>query len=400
MEDTSPTVKWARLGWLACMALFTVAAFVGFGVIHRMPEVVSAPSFLEAMDQLGISPVWAAWVGFVLPTAVAFGVAIIVRRGRPNDPAALLFGIALVGLCLLLAGVGTALTTVWPMSLARSVDVVAMMAMAFGLYLFPNGRFVPSWTRWPAFGLALLSVALPQTGAVARAIGTGTADGHSPAVRNLVAVVAVVTFGTWFGAQVYRYRRRSTMLERLQSRWVLFGFALVILGTAGAIVARSIGVSAGRAAWLLLVAAVGSLILPVAVGFAILRYRLYEINRIISRTVTYTVVAILLAVLYSGAVFALSRLVPLTGDLAVAGSTLAVAALFNPLRRGVQEIVDRRFNRPRYDAALMIDSFAGRLRANTQLSEVLADLQTVVVNTVEPRSATVWLRVDPRTQGL
>jgi hypothetical protein len=134
------------------------------------------------------------------------------------------------------------------------------------------------------------------------------------------------------------------------------------------------------------------LILPAAAGLAVLRYRLYEIDRIISRTVTYSIVAGLLAALYTATVYAMTRLVPVTGDLAVAGSTLAIAALFNPLRRRVQRVVDRRFNRSRYDAVLMIESFALRLRSGVELGEVLADLQQVLVHTVEPASTKIWLR--------
>jgi hypothetical protein len=139
-------------------------------------------------------------------------------------------------------------------------------------------------------------------------------------------------------------------------------------------------------------AAAGTLILPAAAGLAVLRYRLYEIDRIISRTVTYSIVAGLLAALYTATVYAMTRLVPVTGDLAVAGSTLAIAALFNPLRRRVQRVVDRRFNRSRYDAVLMIESFALRLRSGVELGEVLADLQQVLVHTVEPASTKIWLR--------
>jgi hypothetical protein len=142
----------------------------------------------------------------------------------------------------------------------------------------------------------------------------------------------------------------------------------------------------------LLTAAAGGYVLPVATGFAVLRYRLYEIDRIISRTVTYAVVAGLLAGLYAGIVFGPTRLLPATGDLAVAGSTLAVAGLFNPLRHRVQQLVDRRFNRSRYDAELLIDSFTTRLRSAVQLGDVLADVRGVLGRTVQPTSTMIWVR--------
>jgi hypothetical protein len=136
----------------------------------------------------------------------------------------------------------------------------------------------------------------------------------------------------------------------------------------------------------------GSLFLPVAAGLAILRYRLYEIDRIITRTVTYAVVVMLLALSYALIVFALSTLVPATGDLAVAASTLAVAALFNPLRHRVLQNVERRFNRPRYDSERLIDSFAGRLRSQAGLTEIVSEVGHVIARTVEPTTASVWVR--------
>ncbi len=167
---------------------------------------------------------------------------------------------------------------------------------------------------------------------------------------------------------------------------------MILIGSACAMLFGAIGVPANWAAWPLLAGALGSLILPVAAGFAILRYRLYEIDRIISRTIAYTILVGALAALYAGAVFALTRLLPTTGDLAVAGSTLAVATLFNPLRRRIQQVVDRRFNRLRYDASLLIDSFAVTLRSRADLAEVMSDLRGVLVHTVEPSSTMIWLR--------
>jgi hypothetical protein len=223
-------------------------------------------------------------------------------------------------------------------------------------------------------------------------MGTDTASTSSEGVRTVANAATLLLLGTWLPAQIHRYRRRSTPLERLQTRWVIFGFALIVAGSTLAILLRSIGTPSEWVAWPLLVGAAGSLILPIAAGVAILRYRLYEIHRIISRAITYTLLVGLLAGLYAGAVFAMTRLVPASGDLAVAGSTLAVAAVFNPLRRRIQQVVDRRFNRPRYDANLLIDSFTARLRSRADLAEVLSDLRRVLVETVEPSSSMIWLR--------
>ena len=245
-----------------------------------------------------------------------------------------------------------------------------------------------------AFVLAVVtsSLAVPDLIGAARAMGTNSPGTFSQGTTNLAAAATVMMLGTWLPAQIYRYRRHSTPLERLQTRWIIFGFGLILLGSIIAIPFRAIGIPSAWVAWPLLLAAVGSFVLPVAAGLAVLRYRLYEIDRIISRTVTYAIVAGLLASVYVAAVYGITRLVPATGDLAVAGSTLAVAALFSPLRRRVQDGVDRRFNRSRYDASLLIDSFASRVRSDAELGEVLADLRRVLVHTVEPTSTIIWLR--------
>jgi len=391
----------ARIGWLVCMIVFLPAAVLGLAVVVRRPELVSAPAFLEVMERLGVSAVVAAWVGFVLPTVFAFIVAGVIRRGRPKDPAALLFGLSVVSLFLIVAGVGTALSTVTSRPVARVVEILAAVLLVLGLYLFPNGRFVPRWTRWPALALVLAPLAFPDLVGAARAMGTDIAGTFPDGVRSLANASSVLLLGTWLPTQIYRYRRRSTPLERLQTRWVIFGFALILTGSASAILLRAIGIPTDWVVWPLLAGAVGSLILPVAAGLAVLRYRLYEIDRIISRTISYAVLAGLLGGLYAGAVYAMTRLIPATGDLAVAGSTLAIAALFNPLRRRIQEVVDRRFNRSRYDAALLIDSFGLQLRSGADLGEVLADLRRVLAHTVEPSSTMIWLRgiTNPRTQG-
>ena len=142
--------RWARVGWLICMVILLPAAVLGLGVVVRHPEMVSAPTLLELFDRVGLSPVPGAWVGFVLPTALSFIVAGLIRRGRRDDPAALLFGLSLVSLYLILAGVGEALSTVAPRPLVLGVQSLAGVVMIFGLFLFPNGRFVPRWTVWPA----------------------------------------------------------------------------------------------------------------------------------------------------------------------------------------------------------------------------------------------------------
>jgi hypothetical protein len=141
-------------------------------------------------------------------------------------------------------------------------------------------------------------------------------------------------------------------------------------------------------------AAVGTCValLPLATGAAILRYRLYDLDRIISRTLAYGLLTVLLGLGYAGVVLGLGRLLPQGSSLAVAAATLAVAAVFQPARRRVQQTVDRRFNRRRYDAARTIAAFSDRLREQVDLDTLSADVLAVVDHTMQPTRASLWLR--------
>jgi hypothetical protein len=139
-------------------------------------------------------------------------------------------------------------------------------------------------------------------------------------------------------------------------------------------------------------------LIPIAIGLAVLRYRLYEIDRIINRTLVYGLLTVLLGAVYTGSVFGLRQLLnPATGEsaLAVAASTLAVAALFQPARRRVQAVVDRRFNRRRYDAAKTIEAFSARLRDQIDLDTLSTELLAIVDQTTEPTRVSLWLRPSP-----
>src|SRR5829696_6969638 len=133
-------------------------------------------------------------------------------------------------------------------------------------------------------------------------------------------------------------------------------------------------------------------LLPLAVGAAVLRYRLFDLDRIISRTLAYGLLTVLLGLGYAGVVLGLGRLLPQGSSLVVAAATLVVAAVFQPARRRVQQTVDRRFNRHRYDAARTIDRFSTRLRQQVDLNTLTAELLGVVDQTMQPTQASLWLR--------
>jgi hypothetical protein len=179
--------------------------------------------------------------------------------------------------------------------------------------------------------------------------------------------------------------RSSRGVERQQLRWIAAGAAAAVAGLlAGAAVPQDSPLSR------VLYSSV--LCIPVAVAVAVLRYRLWDLDRLVSRTVTYTLVTALLAVPYLLIVPTAGRLAGGSGSLAVAAATLAAAAAFSPLRRRVQELVDRRFNRRRYDAARTVQGFAARLRDQVDLDALRVELLGVVDQTMQPVRSSLWLR--------
>jgi hypothetical protein len=210
-------------------------------------------------------------------------------------------------------------------------------------------------------------------------------------LNALVAAALVVPVALVVAAVSLLARfRRATGLERQQLRWLTFAAALasvamlVALGTLGTtatnwnLVNLSLGVCAA--------------LLPLATGAAILGYRLYDLDRIISRTLAYGLLTVLLGSAYALVVLGLGRLLPQDSSLVVAGATLAVAAAFQPARRRIQRAVDRRFNRRRYDAARTIVAFSARLRQEVDLDTLTGELLAVVEETMQPARASLWLR--------
>jgi uncharacterized membrane protein len=186
-------------------------------------------------------------------------------------------------------------------------------------------------------------------------------------------------------AIVIRYRK-GTREERKQLTWPLW--AVMLFGVVYGAGAISSGLTEGSLLDFLFYMALAAI--PVSVAVAVLKYRLYEIDRIISRTLSYGLVAALSAAVFFGVVVVLSSFLPTESNLAIAGSTLAVAAMFNPLRRRVQGWVDRRFNRTRYDAQRVMDGFAGSLRHRLDLEGIVDDWMDVVAETMQPATIAIW----------
>jgi hypothetical protein len=268
------------------------------------------------------------------------------------------------------------------------------LALVFPLLLFPTGRSLsPRWrpVTWLAVGLtaayAVLgalspTLQMPNGRTVANPIGVTSIDLDAGPLGAVLSGLLLFVFFASISSLIIRFRR-SQGVERQQLKWFTYAGALVLLAP----FSNSL---LGNISYVLVIA------LPVAVGIAILRYRLYDIDRLINRTLVYGLLTALLAGVYVGVVLVLGQLFGGVGtdppSWAVASATLAAAALFQPARRRIQALVDRRFNRRKYNAAKTVEAFSVRLRDEIDLDALTAELLAVVDHTIQPTRASLWLR--------
>jgi hypothetical protein len=272
-------------------------------------------------------------------------------------------------------------------SAAKDIAVVVMAAcIGFILLLTPTGSLPsPRW-RWWARVVAVASV----VGLVSSVLGPLAIRGLAawlPVARGVTFVVTGLAIPIGAASLVVRFGR-ARGVERQQLRWLAVAAAPVAVAVAAlaALVLAGNEVSLG---WLV---GVCLAVLPVAIGAAVLRYRLYDLDRIISRTLAYGLLTVLLGGGYAGVALGLGQLLGRTSSLAVAAATLAVAVVFQPARRRIQRAVDRRFNRRRYNASQTIQAFSARLRQQVDLEVLTAELLAVVEQTMQPTQVSLWLR--------
>jgi len=293
----------------------------------------------------------------------------------------------------------------WVAMLAQPAWAIAIVLIGLTVLIFPDGTLPSARLRWVlwlylAMGLTWMGSAYVLTvDAIVRhdihvdsggnllALDNGPA---SPAwwnaLQDVLFVVLAISLLVSLAGQVASYRRSSGE-RRLQLKWLLGGFAA---GLAGLVLAVTLGNEAGFWSVVGHVAVLAILALPVSMGVAILKYRLYDIDRVLSRTLAYAIVTGLLIGVYAGLVLLAQHLLRFSSPVAVAASTLAAAALFNPVRRRVQHAVDRRFNRARYDADQTVTAFAARLQDAVDLDTVRDDLTGVVQSALEPAHLALW----------
>jgi hypothetical protein len=353
------------------------------------------PEGVQALREIGLSPeFYVAYVGAgldTLTTLVFFAVAAVIFWRRSDERMALLGAFTL----LLFGGAAAAGTmhelTGVPPALRFVIDLLNYMgqvSFAAFFYLFPDGRFVPRWTRWFALAVALLFV--PNT--------------FFPNSRLdlLSGPLFLVFIGSLVVAQVYRYRRVSSPAQRQQTKWVVFGFTVALAGfsvvlTIGLVIPiQNIGPLGAMVNETLIYGFI--MLIALSIGMAILRSGLYDIDVVINRTLVYGSLTAMLALVYFGGVTATQAIFrALTSQeqqpqLAIVVSTLVIAALFSPFRRRIQGFIDRRFYRSKYDARKTLEAFSAKLRDETNLDALSDDLVGVVRETMQPAHVSLWLR--------
>ncbi len=346
-------------------------------------------------------------------------VGIVVARRQPGNPLGWVF---LAAAALSALGVGAGAYAVLSYRLGHHLPL-SVVAVFLALYwcpvivtfplvilLFPDGRLPsPRWRLvlwgylavgacWPVsvFAVAIRAVATHDLridpGGDLRAVDYPA--GSSAWLGSVEAVILPLLAVFWLvfvGRQVLSWRRADGE-RRQQLKWLMSGAAVCMAATTVIAVGGTLDTSASPAVQAVLNGAtIGLAALPVSVGVAILKYRLYDIDRLISRTLAYAIVTGLLVGVYAGLVLLTTQVFRVHTPVAVAASTLAAAALFNPLRRRVQRAVDRRFNRARYDADKTAAAFAARLKDAVDLDAVQADLAGVVAKALEPAHVSVWM---------
>jgi hypothetical protein len=351
-----------------------------------------------------------AVIGPVLAMLSAATVGAVLASRRPRHPV----GWLLLGFALSLTASGVISSSVAYGLVARpgalpaaatvaryypATGAAALALLSLVLLLTPTGSLPsPRWRRW-AFVTAATPVALvlvvpvapgrldPQLLLASSPFSDRALGGVVLVATRVALVVTALAVAVAAGSLVVRFRRAQGV-ERQQLRWVALAAALMVLAVpvvlAPVALEGPILVNWAPAVWVM--------VLPVTVGAAVLRYRLYDLDRIISRTLAYGLLTLLLGGGYAVVVLGLGQFLERESPLVVAAATLAVAAVFQPARRRVQAVVDRRFNRRRHDATRIVEGFGARLRDQVDLDTLTAELLAVVDQTMQPTQASLWLR--------
>ena len=362
------------------------------------------PANMQALHRLGLSldtyAVYTLTID-VIASLVFLAVGAVIFWRKSDEWIGLFVSLVLVifgsfGISDSLAGTFITGQTPGAVKLLYLLLIFQWPALGALLLTFPTGRFVPRWS-WIVLLFWLLQDGFFSFGNI----------GNWPLV--LIAADFLLLLGSTAGVQVYRYLRVYNPVQRQQTKWLVYAFSVIVvlevlhLAIGGLVPAFNQPDSPYRLTRATMTI-IFFLLIPLSIGIAILRYRLWDIDVIINRTLVYGTLTAMLALVYAGLVIALQSLLHrLTAQaaenpLAIVASTLAIAALFNPLRRRIQAFIDRRFYRRKYDAARTLEAFSATMRNEVDLNRLSEQLVAVVQETMQPTFVSLWLR-KPEHEG-
>lgn len=365
-----------------------------FGQLQEEQLVVLQKMGLSTSQYAAFDIAIAVLLALVFTTV---GFVIFWRQSR--EWMALLVSLWLVTFGTMFSEVGAALAvsqqSLRPLiTLANTLGAVLLLPLF--LLIFPDGRFVPRWTRWVLLIYVLGGLISEATAYFVPSV--------SSAVDSAGILIWVTMQLTGVGAQIYRYRRVSSPLQRQQTKWVVFGLLVVVLILFLLSMLQLINLpfsQPGQNALFdtlleLTLPTLAFLFIPLTIGLSILRYRLWDIDLLINRTLVYSSLSAVLAAIYLGTVILLQTVITAVSGqespVTIVVSTLVIAALFTPLRTRVQSFIDRRFYRRKYDAEKTLAAFAATARDEVDLALMTSELLRVVEKTMQPESVSLWLR--------
>jgi hypothetical protein len=406
--DTRLQGRWLLLArgiWLTLVILTLAIFFASLPVyiaLLQTPCIGPACGYLQlspeqagSLEGIGLFPgvfiVFSVTLTFIL-LVVCLAVSMVIVWRRPDDRMAFIVALFLVTLSPFNVMFNVSASPS-PLQLPNEcLSFLFATLLPLILALFPSGHFVPRWMRWPV--IAFLVVQVPFT------FFPALAALHISAV-SIGFLVSIGMCAILVVAQLYRYRRVSSPLERQQTKWVVFGFALLITYWVIGIVPYLIfpGVASPDSLYLSVYSAIEGIVIlffPLSFGFAMLRSRLWEIDAIINRTLVYGTLTVILTAVYVGLILGLQALlqgiISQNNSVAIVLSTLAIYVLIQPLRRRIQRVIDRRFYRNKYDAAKILAAFSATLRNEVDLDQLREQLLGVVEETMQPMHVSLWLR--------
>ncbi len=402
----------ARAVWLALFCLIFIAYFLGFPEAFKL-ALSLRPETVIGLERLGLPASFPGIYTITLDTVTilifACFAALIVWR-RSDDWMVMFVSLTLLSTAMLFTA--PAFEAKVPMLILALLAAFAEICQVAFVYLFPDGRFVPRWLWILLIPLFVWRPViwgfnyLPNFFSLRR---SGENFFYIPQDdRDLALVLALLIVGII--TQVYRYRYHSTPVQRQQTKWLLLGGAFVILVVGSYVLALNtlpILHQPGSEALLMRLLSrtinhLALMLIPLTLTFSILRYRLWDIDRLINRTLVYGTLTGILALVYFGCVIALQFLLRgFTGgsELAIVASTLAIAILFQPLRRRIQQTIDRRFYRNKYDTVRTLEDFSAAMREEVDLAQLTEQLLSVVQETMQPASVSLWLRQPENQQN-